>query len=202
MLRFVKNAAQAGFPEIPLASAGDKVMFKIDMLVADLLGDKTFWVAKDCDFRGRIYSTPSFHYGRGDYIRSLFQFAHGKPLDADGLRSLKIYICTAAAGARHKPGNLTFDERARWVDDRIRALMGLGRAAFEESKVGDDDLLQDVGDPFQFVAACIELYLADKEGPGHISRLPVSLDATCSGLGQPDARPISAGLLSIDCRHR
>jgi hypothetical protein len=182
MLRFVKNAAKAGHPEIPLASAGDKAMFKIDMQVADLLVGHKFWVAKDCDFRGRIYSTPSFHYGRGDHIRSLFQFANGKPLDADGLRWLKIYVCTAAAGGHHKPGNLKLDEREQWVDEGLLALVDLGQAVFEGREVGDDELLQNVGDPFQFVAACVELYRAHKEGSGFISRLPVSLDATCSGL--------------------
>jgi hypothetical protein len=181
MLRFVKHAAEVGHPDIPIASAGDKVMFKIDMLVADILVGHTFWVAKDCDFRGRIYSMPSFHYGRGDYIRSLFQFARGKPLDADGLRWLKIHVCTTAAGANHKPGNLTLDERVRWVDEKLPALMGLGREVFEGREISDDDLLQDVGDPFQFVATCIELYRADKD-TGFVSRLPVSLDATCSGL--------------------
>jgi hypothetical protein len=182
MLRFVKNAAKTGHPEIPLASAGDKVMFKIDMQVADLLVGQTFKVAKEFDFRGRVYSTPSFHYGRGDYIRSLFQIDHGKPLDADGLRWLKIYVCTAAAGQHHKPGNLKLDEREQWADERLATLVDLGQVVFEGREVRDNELLKRVGDPFQFVAACVELYRANKEGPGFISQLPVSLDATCSGL--------------------
>jgi DNA-directed RNA polymerase len=182
MLRFVKNAARVGHPEIPLASAGDKVMFKIDMQVADLLVGQTFRVEKDFDFRGRVYSTASFHYGRGDYIRSLFQIANGKPLDADGLRWLKIYVCTAAAGQHHKPGNMKLEERERWADERLATLVDLGRVVFEGREVGDNEPLKKVGDPFQFIAACVELYQAHAKGPGFISRLPVSLDATCSGL--------------------
>jgi DNA-directed RNA polymerase len=82
-----------------------------------------------------------------------------------------------------KPSNLDFAERIAWVDEHLDELRNIGGAVLR----GDDPAtldwaLQKLSDPYQFVAACVELVEALERGPSFPTRLPLTFDATCSGL--------------------
>jgi DNA-directed RNA polymerase len=170
-----------------IANAGDRnnggeTAFRIDMMTAkELLNSAAFYVPMNFDTRGRVYALPSFNFTRGDHIRCLFDFDESKPIGERGLYWLKVHVANCAAGFdKSRPGELTFEERAQWVDDHADELTGIGRSALESAEV-DEALLSGVDDRFQFVRACIELYRADGN-PQFESRLPLLFDATSSGL--------------------
>jgi DNA-directed RNA polymerase len=169
-----------------IASAGDRnkggeLTFRTDMATAAELLNRAFYVPMNFDTRGRVYALPSFNFTRGDHIRCLFDFDEGRPIGKAGLYWLKVHVANCAAGFQNvKLGNLTFDERAQWVDDRLDALTKVGRAASECAEV-DEALLSGVDDRFQFIRGCIELYHA-QNSPEFVSHLPLLFDATSSGL--------------------
>jgi DNA-directed RNA polymerase len=170
---------------VAIANVGDRnkgtdIMFRVDIATAEQLRNCVFYIPMHFDFRGRVNALPSFNFTRGDHIRALFEFAEGKPLGERGLYWLKVHAANCAAGFEGcKPGNLTFDERVRWVDDHFDVLAGVGRVVLEDVEA-DHTLLSGLDDRFQFARACIELYRADNN-PAFVSHLPLLFDASASG---------------------
>src|SRR5262249_23642339 len=125
---------------------GSERTFRIDMMTAKARLNRTFSVPMHFDTRGRIQPLPSFNFTRGDHIRCLFEFAEGKPIGERGLYWLKVHVANCAAGFENcKPGDLTFDERVQFVNDRLGVLTKIGRVAFECAEV-DETLLSSVDD--------------------------------------------------------
>jgi Autographiviridae RNA polymerase len=158
----------------------------LDMVTAEELADHDrFYVPLNMDFRGRIYGIPHFNFAREDLIRALFLFADGKPIGEEGLWWLKVHVAGTANGNswsnEEKPGRLSRQERVKWVDANLDTLRNIGKAVLR-----CDDLAS-LGwalpkDPYQFLAACVELEQALDAGPDFITRLPLTFDATGSGL--------------------
>ena len=134
------------------------------------------------DHRGRSYPRPLFNFQGPDYTRGLFYFADGKAIGTEGLLQLKAYVAALADGhdwdGAAKPSLLNFDERLAWVEDMHRL-----RAISDAVLLGEYPTLPaNLKDEVQFIAATHELVRADRVGPNFITHLPVSFDATCSGL--------------------
>jgi DNA-directed RNA polymerase len=161
-------------------SVADRTMFRKDMLTARACGDRPFYLDMNFDKRGRVYPLPGFNFTRGDHIRCLFDFAQGKLIGRKGLYCLKVHLFNCATGFDGRPGNMTYAERVAWVDDRTQILKTIGRHAYEGGDV-DESFLAPVEDRFQFVRACVELYLADDD-PAFITHLPLLFDASSSGI--------------------
>src|SRR5262249_46643020 len=165
-------------------------VWELDMMVANHLSDLSrFYVPLQIDFRGRINPLPFFNFTRSDHIRSLFLFDHGEPIGEEGLLYLKSHVAATADGNKwstiERPGNLDFAGRIAWTDDNRGTLRDIGYAVLR----GDDPakwewVLETISDPYQFIAACVELAQALDEGPSFPTRLPLMFDATCSGLQQ------------------
>ena len=146
-----------------------------------------FYVPLNIDFRGRIYPIPHFNFTRDDRVRGLFLFADGKPIGEEGILWLKAHVAARADGvtwSNHlaaRLNELNFDERVAWTDANSELLLKIGRAVLD----GDDPakwawaLPKD--EPIQFIAACVELVQA-WDNPKFETRLPLTFDATCSGL--------------------
>jgi DNA-directed RNA polymerase, mitochondrial len=137
-------------------------------------------------FRGRVYPIPHFNFTRDDRVRGLFLFADSKPIGANGLRCLKAHVAARADGvawSNHtKPrlSELNFEERIAWTDANRELLLNFGKAVLE----GADPAKWSWAlpkEPIQFVAACVELAQA-WDNPEFPTRLPLTFDASCSGL--------------------
>jgi DNA-directed RNA polymerase len=126
------------------------------------------------DWRGRVNSVPHFNFQRDDRIRALFLFADGEPIGDDGLYWLKVH--TANCGDFDKVSKRPFGERMKWVDNNLSRIQSVAEAPLEDRWWTKADR------PFQFLAACMELSSALKEGPTYVSSIPVSFDGSCSGL--------------------
>lgn len=126
------------------------------------------------DFRGRVYAKPHLNHQRADYVKSLWLFSEGKPLDAVGLAYLKIH--TANCGDFGKVSKAPFADRIMWVTEHWSLLI-------ETAKDPWADLWWTEADsPFCFLAACNELRNYEEQGDSYVCHLPVAIDGSCSGL--------------------
>jgi DNA-directed RNA polymerase len=122
-----------------------------------------------CDFRGRIYGASHFNFQRQDHIRGLFQFNRGQTITSE--LEQRLLMDNAAALSGYKGIGL---DREIWVHSNWELI--------EKTALGQTDAWLEMEDRFQFLAACIELHAARKHGLGFVTHLPISIDATCSGL--------------------
>ena len=171
-----RNAAKA----INRQRAGDITLQTMDMEEARRLApEPAFYLPMSLDSRGRVYSTPRFHFQRGDQVRSLFLFANGLPVGEKGTYWLKVHVANCWAnkgpdgvGLDKKP----LDERVQWVDENEAVLRQYAEAPLKYIGWTQAD------SPFLFLAAVRELIAVLTNGPSHICHLPVSFDGSCSGL--------------------
>lgn len=156
---------------------GQRVVFNADLETARLLSNTggPYYVPHYLDFRGRIYGTAHFNFQRGDYVRSLFKFADGKPIGSDGMYWLAIHL--ASTGDFDKVSKRSFDDRIAWVNENFDLVMETGT-----NPQATVDWWKNADKPFLFVAACMEYAEALVHGTDYISTLPVAFDGSCSGL--------------------
>lgn len=134
-----------------------------------------FYLPHSLDFRGRVYPIPSFNHQRGDHIRSLFEFANGKAIGDTGAYWLAVHI--ANCGDFDRVSKATFDARNEWVLANSEAITAIGNdplGTIEEWSCADK--------PFSYLAGCIEWAGFMREGAKWVSRLPIALDGSNSGL--------------------
>lgn len=144
-----------------------------DLKTAEFIGARPFWTPLNVDYRGRIYGVPHFNFQRQDHVRAMFLFDEGKPLDDDGYYWLRVHV--ANCGDFNKVSKQSYSARTIWVfknAERIREMVFDPKANLWWTEADK---------PFMFLAACIELVKV-WDNPGHVCRLPVSFDGSCSGL--------------------
>nr|QWO71402.1 RNA polymerase [Asterophora parasitica] len=121
------------------------------------------------DWRGRIYTKPFYvTYQGNDFSLSLLEFWDGQILTEEGLDSLYIY------GANlYNFNNISKDSleaRKNWVKTNINNILKM-----------DNDFINGAENKLVFIAFCLTIRDL-KKNPNHLVKLPVFLDATCSGI--------------------
>src|SRR5262249_7307977 len=98
---------------------------------------------------------------------------------------LKTHVAARADGNtwsnNKKPSNLHWKDRVLWTEDNIQIVRAIGEAVL----AGDNPATLPrplPKDPCQFIAACAELVQALGAGSDYVTRLPITVDASCSGL--------------------
>lgn len=137
------------------------------------MGD--FYLPHSLDFRGRVYPVPVFNHQRADHIRALFEFANGLPIGKDGEFWLAVHL--ANCGDFDKISKKSFEDRYQWVLKNTEMLVEIGN-----NPDGTRDLWLAADKPFSFLAACVEWAGYQRLGEHFISRLPIALDGSNSGL--------------------
>ena len=135
--------------------------------------EEAFWFCWDLDSRGRAYPITSSLSPQGsDWNKHLMHFAKGqvieKDSDMDGVR----FACATSMGHDKLP----VAERIQWTKDNIEELVNVGQDP------QGNLLWTDADEPAGFLAACVELAEYAEQGIGFVSRMPIAVDATCSGL--------------------
>jgi len=200
LLEFIKKTAAPAGPDKKLVERKDWfakqklaginaqiTVWHSDIAIAETAPDP-FFVPLVLDFRGRIYGVPSFNFGRTDYVRALFLFADGEPINEEGLAYLKAHVAAKADGnswsREKKPSNLDLEGRIDWAEENLPMLLKMGLAVlYGEDPTQLDWALSSIDDRCQFVAGCIELtqaIVSFGDDAGFITRLPLSFDATNS----------------------
>jgi DNA-directed RNA polymerase len=144
-----------------------------------------FYIPLVLDSRGRLIPIPWLNFIREDRVRSLFLFANGEPINDEGVGWLKQFVARLADGNTFsdeaKPSRFDLDGRVAWTERNLEKICDIAAAVLW----GDKPDIDSIDDPFQFAAACAELVgviEAAGDGSDFITRLPIQLDACCSGL--------------------
>jgi DNA-directed RNA polymerase len=132
-----------------------------------------FYVPWSFDYRGRAYPIPSFLTPQDtDFGKSLLRFADESYMTHEAEDWLR-FQCATTYGLDKAP----MSERLAWAHENEELIKRIAKDPINclpEWEVADE--------PWQFLAACDELYhcvlIADRQFTG----LPVATDATCSGL--------------------
>ncbi|KAK3031771.1 hypothetical protein RJ639_037068, partial [Escallonia herrerae] len=137
-----------------------------------------FYYPHNLDFRGRAYPMhPHLNHLSSDLCRGILEFAEGRPLGKSGLSWLKIHLANLYAGGVEK---LSYDGRLAVVDNHLDDILDSA-----DNPLSADRWWLMAEDPFQCLAACINLAEALKSSSPHtvISHLPIhQLEATAVNL--------------------
>jgi len=147
----------------------DPIQKAIILKIAKVFKSTPFFLPVHSDWRGRIYTQSFFiDYQGSELSTALLQFYDGESLSDLGRESL--YIFGANCYNENNIGKASFEERIQWVKDNYENIIKM-----------DPDFIKKAESKLLFVAfsLCLkELHLNSNA----IVKLPVFLDATCSGI--------------------
>lgn len=126
------------------------------------------------DSRGRMYYRGRLNPQGSDRAKSLLAFHEAKPLGERGLYWLKVALANSFGYDKTR-----FDDRVQWVQDNWQCILEGYR------RPQDSDFFRSNTEaPCMAVAIAQELVeaLESTNPEGYLSRVPVHMDATCSGL--------------------
>ncbi|KAJ6834210.1 DNA-directed RNA polymerase 1B, mitochondrial-like [Iris pallida] len=142
-----------------------------------LKDDEGFYYPHNLDFRGRAYPMHShLNHLNSDLCRGILEFAEGRPLRRSGLSWLKIHLANLYGGGVEK---LSYEGRLKFVENHLHDVFDSA-----SNPVDGERWWINAEDPFQCLAACINLSDALKSSSPHniISHLPIHQDGSCNGL--------------------
>lgn len=148
----------------------------IHLLLAQVERFKDFdkiYFPHQLDFRGRVYSATNGGLSPqgADWSKGMIEFAEGKRIGAEGIPWLKVHIANLFGVDK-----VSFEERIKWVDDHTDDLFNVALDPLTYT-------FWDTADKkFQALAACYEYASLMVNGEDHITRIPIALDGSCSGL--------------------
>lgn len=124
------------------------------------------------DFRGRVYPVTTLSPQGEDFVKALLEFSEGEPLGTQTAADwLAIHIANLFGVDK-----VSFEDRIAWTKENSNMLLAIAADPFENREWCDADK------PFQALAAALEWRGYTVDGLKHVSRIPVALDGSCSGL--------------------
>ena len=173
VLRKWKAAATAARDD-NISSRSKRLSMAKALRVADTLAEHDgVYFPYQLDFRGRVYAIPTFNPQGNDLTKGLLHFAKGKPID-DGVAAGWLAVHGANTYGYDKA---SLEDRIAWVEEREDEIV-----ACAADPMGRGDMWLRADKPWQFLAFCFEWSGFVAEGYGYVSRLPVALDGSCSGI--------------------
>lgn len=136
--------------------------------------EEAIYFPHELDFRGRIYPIPTGgpHPQGEDSAKALLEFADGLPLGDEGPTWLAIHVANLFGVDK-----VSFAERVDWVYANHDLIMDSA-----DDPLDGQRFWTKADSPYCALAACIEWAGYTREGPGYVSRIPVALDGSNSGL--------------------
>ncbi len=139
--------------------------------------EEAIYFPHNLDFRGRAYPLPQdLHPQADDLGRGLLTFAQGRPLGEGGLRWLVFHLVNC-----YGHDKVSREKQAEWFNTYRDDIYKVAIAPLDAGL----PFLRQAEEPWQFLAACIEVCSAwaHPDGPEAFeSRLPVYVDGSCNGL--------------------
>jgi DNA-directed RNA polymerase len=157
------------------ASRSARLALAQQLWVARKLADyPEIYFPHHCDWRGRVYPIPQAgpHPQGGDVARSLLEFSVGKPLGTEGARWLAIHLANLFGIDK-----VNFADRIAWVDQHRQHIVDSARDPIDGLRFWTT-----AKKPWSALAACLEWAGFLAEGASFISRLPIAVDGSNSGL--------------------
>jgi len=150
-------------------SESEKLQRNITLKLAEIYKNIPFYLNTHADWRGRIYTHSFFiSYQGGDLSSAVLQFFDGESLTESGLEY--FYIHGANCYGKDGLGKKVFADRIKWVKENTNKIIEL-----------DPEFIASAESPYKFLAFSLALSNLQKD-PNAIIKLPVWLDATCSGI--------------------
>jgi DNA-directed RNA polymerase len=132
--------------------------------------EDSFWIPWSFDFRGRVYPlVTSFSPQGTDFDKSLFLFAEEGPVDP--------YWLAFQVATTWGLDKSTMGDRQAWTQNNHDLISRIAKDPLDN--LSEWSLAEE---PWCFLAACVEYNDCVIEQTRSTSGLPVSVDATCSGL--------------------
>ena len=129
------------------------------------------------DFRGRIYAVPHLSPQGSDYQKALLRFANGKPLGSEGWKWLAIHGANVAGFDK-----ASFEDRVNWVQDNEDEILAIATDPYNNRGWCTSVGAVEIDKPWQFLAFCFEWKGFTEFGESFVSKLPVAMDGSCSGI--------------------
>ena len=152
--------------------------FELKLGVAQKNRDEVaLYFPHNIDFRGRAYTMhPYLNHLGSDVVRGLLLFAQPRPLGERGLVWLRIQVANLFGGGVDKK---CLEERERFA---VANMARISESAV--SPLDGERWWMQAEDPWQCLAACIELHeaMCSLDPAAFESRLPVHQDGSCNGL--------------------
>lgn len=141
-------------------------------LARKFLNEPRFYFPHMLDFRGRMYPIPSDLSPQGhDLHRGLLEFAEGKPVGEDGAQWLAIQVANCFGVDK-----VSYQDRLDWVAERKAQWLAIAEDPIENRHWVEAD------DPWQALAAVLDLVGFYSEGAAYVSHAPIRVDGTCNGI--------------------
>jgi DNA-directed RNA polymerase len=132
--------------------------------------EEAFWIPWSFDFRGRVYPLVTSLSPQGtDFDKSLFLFAEEGPVNP--------YWLAFQVATTYGLDKSTMEDRQQWVKENHNLISRIAK-----DPLGHFQEWSQAEEPWCFFAACVEYNDCVIEKTRLTSGLPVSVDATCSGL--------------------
>jgi DNA-directed RNA polymerase len=147
--------------------------------IADRIGERPFYQAYNCDFRGRIYPmTPYLNEQSSDNAKGLIMYNEGVPLGDEGAYWLAVH--TANSIGQDK---LSLDERVQYVLDNLNEIYSW--AAFPDTNTG----WMEAEKPWSALACAFEWRALDmwktiggNDTEDYVCHLPIFIDGSNNGV--------------------
>lgn len=131
-----------------------------------------FYYSYSVDFRGRLYPIQVLLTPQGtDYVKSLLRFSEGVEYNKSAEYWIKIHLANSLGFDK-----LPYDKRISEIDSRKGEIIEIYKDPIKKAY-----LWKDADSPFLYLAACLD-YGAYLTGNSTSCFIPISLDATCSGI--------------------
>ena len=132
-----------------------------------------FYLPWSCDYRGRVYPIPAFLTPQDtDFGKSLLQFAEGAFVFPEDEEWVSFQVATTYGLDKD-----TIEDRHDWVNHNHALISRVAKDPI--GNIGD---WEGASEPWLFLSACEEYYACFIDCSRHHTRLPIAVDATCSGL--------------------
>jgi DNA-directed RNA polymerase, mitochondrial len=161
-----------------LSMTGKRIAFNISLNIAKRYEKfRRIFFPYQLDFRGRIYAVPHLNPQGADHQKALLRFANGKALGSEGWKWLAIHGANVAGYDK-----VSLEDRVNWVFDNEEQIIAIAQDPLNNrgwsSSVGDIE----IDKPWQFLAFCFEWAGYCEHGEEFVSKIPVAMDGSCSGL--------------------
>lgn len=161
-----------------LQMAGHRVSMNISLDIAKrYAGFRKLFMPYQLDFRGRIYAVPQLNPQGNDVQKALLRFANGKPLGEHGAKWLAIHGSNTAGNDK-----VSLEDREAWVRQHSDEICAIAANPYDNrgwcSSIGGVS----IDKPWQFLAFCFEWAGYCQFGDTFVSKLPVAMDGSCSGI--------------------
>ena len=147
--------------------------------IANKMGDRDFYQAYNCDFRGRIYPmTPYLNEQSSDNAKGLIQYAKGVPLGENGAYWLAVHTANCIGEDK-----LKLDERVSYVEDNLDKII-----SWAVDPIANKGWME-ADKPWSTLACAFEWQsiqdwqiIGDNEIEDYICNVPIFIDGSNNGV--------------------